>query len=75
MAHADINAAKNIRARGLEIVRGDSAKLGVNQNAQKMSQCGLGVSPSKATGVSPRSMSKRGEFGNLSNQDIKTVMS
>jgi putative transposase len=60
MAHADINAAKNIRDRGLEIVRGDSAKLGVNQNAQK---------------VSPRSMSKRGEFGNLSNQDIKAAMS
>jgi putative transposase len=59
MAHADINAAKNIRDRCLEIVRGDSAKLGVNQNAQK---------------VSPRSLSKRGEFGNLSNQDIKSVM-
>jgi len=59
--HADIGAAKTIRDRGLEIVRGDSAKLGVNhQNAQK---------------ISPRSMSKRGEFGNLSNQDIKSVKS
>jgi putative transposase len=49
--HADIGAAKTIRDRGLEIVRGDSAKLGVNhQNAQKMSQCGLGVSPSRASG-------------------------
>ncbi|MBE9037893.1 RNA-guided endonuclease InsQ/TnpB family protein [aff. Roholtiella sp. LEGE 12411] len=38
--HADIGAAKTIRDRGLEIVRGDSAKLGVNhQNAQKVSQC------------------------------------
>lgn len=59
--HADIGAAKTIRDRGLEIVRGDSAKLGVNhQNAQK---------------ISSRSMSKRGEFGNLSNQDIKSAKS
>ncbi|MEH1782493.1 MAG: transposase [Nostoc sp.] len=36
--HADIGAAKTIKDRGLEIVRGDSAKLGVNhQNAQKTS--------------------------------------
>ena len=36
--HADIGAAKTIRDRGLEIVRGDCAKLGVNhQNAQKIS--------------------------------------
>ncbi|MEH1988911.1 RNA-guided endonuclease InsQ/TnpB family protein [Nostoc sp.] len=59
--HADIGAAKTIRDRGLEIVRGDSAKLAARQlNAQK---------------VSPRSMSLRGEFGNLSNQDIKAVKS
>ncbi|MCC5626646.1 transposase [Nostoc sp. CHAB 5715] len=59
--HADIGAAKTIKNRGLEIVRGDSAKLGVNhQNAQK---------------ISPRSMSKRGEFGNLCKQDIKAVRS
>jgi putative transposase len=44
--HADIGAAKTIRDRGFKIVRGDSAKLGVNhQNAQKMSQCGLGETP------------------------------
>ncbi len=74
--HADIGAAKTIRDRGLEIVRGDSAKLAASQqNAQKISQCGLGVSPSRATGVSPRSLSKRGEFGNLCKQDIKAVKS
>jgi putative transposase len=59
--HADIGAAKTIRDRGLEIVRGDSAKLDAShQNAQK---------------ISPRSTSKRGEFGNLRNQDIKAVKS
>jgi putative transposase len=37
--HADIGAAKTIRDRGFEIVRGDSAKLAASQqNAQKMSQ-------------------------------------
>ncbi|MHC5740409.1 MAG: RNA-guided endonuclease InsQ/TnpB family protein [Nostoc sp.] len=36
--HADIGAAKTIRDRGLEIVRGDSAKLAARQlNAQKVS--------------------------------------
>ncbi|MBD2203813.1 IS200/IS605 family element transposase accessory protein TnpB [Calothrix sp. FACHB-1219] len=84
MSHADINAAKNIKDRALSMVR----------------QCGLGVSPSRATAepfrvrgdsakpepkgskrpkkpkeTSPRSMSKRGEPGNLISQDIKTVMS
>jgi putative transposase len=59
--HADIGAAKTIRDRALTIVRGDSAKLGASHlNAQK---------------VSPRSKSKRGEFGNLSNQDIKVAKS
>lgn len=59
--HADIGAAKTIRDRGFEIVRGDSAKLTVKQlNAQK---------------ISPRSLSKRGEFENLSNQDIKSAKS
>lgn len=58
--HADIGAAKTIRDRALKIVRGDSAKLGASHlNAQK---------------ISPRSKSKRGEFGNLSNQDIKVEM-
>lgn len=38
MAHADINAAKNIRDRCFETVRGDSAKLAASQqNAQKIS--------------------------------------
>ncbi len=59
--HADIGAAKTIRERALKIVRGDSAKLGATHlNAQK---------------ISPRSTSKRGEFGNPSNKDIKTAMS
>jgi putative transposase len=59
--HADIGAAKTIRDRGLEIVRRDSAKLGARHlNAQK---------------ISPLSKSKCGEFGNLSNQDIKAAKS
>ena len=59
--HADIGAAKTIRDRAFEVVRGDSAKPGARRlNAQK---------------ISPRSKSKRGEFGNLSNQDIKIEMS
>ena len=59
--HADIGAAKTIRDRDEEIVRGDSAKLGAcHLNAQK---------------ISPRSKSKRGEFGNLGNKDIKIEMS
>ncbi|WP_449418867.1 RNA-guided endonuclease InsQ/TnpB family protein [Phormidium nigroviride] len=59
--HADIGAAKTIRDRALKIVRGDSAKLGVEHlNAQK---------------ISARSKSKRAEFGNPSNRDIKAAMS
>jgi putative transposase len=59
--HADIGAAKTIRDRAFEIVRGDSAKLGVEHlNAQK---------------ISPRSKSKRGESGNPSNRDIKNAIS
>jgi putative transposase len=58
--HADIGAAKTIRDRALKIVRGDSAKLGVcHLNAQK---------------ISSRSKSKRDEFGNLSNKDIRAEM-
>jgi putative transposase len=58
--HADIGAAKTIRDRALKIVRGDSAKLGVGHlNAQK---------------ISSRSKSKRDEFGNLSNKDIRAEM-
>ena len=74
--HADIGAAKTIRDRALQMVRGDSAKLGAcHLNAQKMSQRGLGVSPIRATGVSPRSLSKRGESGNPGNRDIKVAKS
>jgi putative transposase len=59
--HADIGAAKTIRDRGFETVRGDSAKLAASQqNAQKNHHARL---------------SKRGEFGNLSNEDIKSVRS
>jgi len=59
--HADIGAAKTIRDRALEKVRGDSAKLGVQHlNAQK---------------ISVRSLSKRTEFGNPGNRDIKRAIS
>lgn len=59
--HADIGAAKTIGDRALKMVRGDSAKPGVQHlNAQK---------------ISPRRTGKRGEFGNLSNQDIKNEIS
>ena len=59
--HADIGAAKTIRDRALELVRGGSAKPGVLRlNAQK---------------ISPRSKSFRGEFGNPGNRDIKSEMS
>ena len=59
--HADIGAAKTIRDRALEMVRGDSAKPGARYlNARK---------------ILPRSKSKCGEFGNPSNRDIKTEMS
>jgi len=59
--HADIGAAKTIRDRALEKVRGDSAKPGaMHLNAQN---------------ISPRSKSKRGEFGNPITRDIKAAMS
>nr|MCF6375429.1 transposase [Tychonema sp. BBK16] len=59
--HADIGAAKTIRDRALEMVRGDSAKPGTMYlNAQK---------------ISPRSLSKCGEFGNPITRDIKAGMS
>jgi putative transposase len=75
MAHADINAAKNIRDRGLEIVRGDSSELKRPKQCKEMSQCVAGVPPVEATGVSARRNGKRVEPGNLINQDIKTAMS
>ena len=59
--HVDIGAAKTIRDRALEMVRRDSAKPGTMYlNAQK---------------VSPRSLSKYGEFGNPITRDIKAEMS
>ena len=59
--HADIGAAKTIRDRALEMVRGDSAKPGaMHLNAQN---------------ISPRSKSKRGGFGNPITRDIKAAMS
>jgi len=62
LEHADIGAAKTIRDRALIIVRGDSAKLGATHlNAQKK--------------ISPCSTSKRGEFGNPSDRDIKNAIS
>ncbi|WP_445175997.1 zinc ribbon domain-containing protein [Microcoleus sp.] len=60
-SHADIGAAKTIRDRASEMVRADCAEPSArHSNAQK---------------VSPRSQSKRGEFGNLKIQDIKVAKS
>ncbi|WP_442921688.1 hypothetical protein [Microcoleus sp. Aus8_D2] len=60
--HADIGAAKTIRDRALKMVRADCAEPSArHSNAQK---------------ISPRSLgSKRGESGNLRNQDIKVAKS
>ncbi|MCP2727074.1 transposase [Limnofasciculus baicalensis] len=60
MTHADIGAAKTIRDRAFSLVRGDSPEL--KRPKQR-----------KETSVRPRG--KRTEPGNLSNQDIKAVMS
>jgi putative transposase len=65
MSHADINAAKNIRDRALSMVREDFAEPEPKGSKR----------PKNCKEISPRSMSKRGEPGNLSNQDIKTAMS
>ncbi|GET39883.1 transposase, IS605 OrfB family protein [Microseira wollei NIES-4236] len=79
-AHADIFAAKTIRDRVLEMVRRDSTEPAGNtakrpKYRKEKSQCGQGVSPSGATGVSPRPLDKGGEPGNLETKDIKTAMS
>jgi putative transposase len=76
-AHADIAAAKNIRDRALEMVRADCAKpvdktTKRPKHRKEKSQCGLGETPSGATGVSPRPCGKSGEPGNPSNRDIKS---
>jgi putative transposase len=60
MAHADINAAKNIRDRALSIVRGDSSELKRPKNCKEKST---------------RRPGKRVEPGNLCEQDIKAVKS
>jgi putative transposase len=75
MAHADINAAKNIRDRAFSIVRGDSSELKRPKQRKETSQCVAGVPPVEATGVSARPRGKCVEPGNLRNQDIKAVMS
>ncbi len=58
-AHADISAAKNIRDRASEMVRADCAFPVDNATKRpkyrkEKSQCGLGETPSGASGVSPR---------------------
>ncbi|QSJ20205.1 transposase [Nostoc sp. UHCC 0702] len=58
--HADIGAAKTIRDRAFDMVRGDSAKP---------------KRPKQRKETSTRSMSKRVEPGNLCKQDIKIAMS
>jgi putative transposase len=60
MTHADIGAAKTIRDRAFSIVRGDSSEL---------------KRPKQRKETSVRPCGKRTEPGNLSNQDIKAVMS
>ncbi|HEY9296784.1 MAG TPA: transposase [Phormidium sp.] len=60
--HADIGAAKTIRDRALSIVRGDSVKLGAS-------------SPKRPKDISTLKSSKRAEFGNPSNRDIKNAIS
>jgi putative transposase len=62
MEHADIGAAKTIRDRCLEIVRGDSAKLAAR-------------GAKRPKDISTHTKCKRAEFGNLRNQDIKAVKS
>jgi hypothetical protein len=63
-----LRQAKNIRDRALEMVRADCAKpvdktTKRPKNRKEKSQCGQGVSPSGATGVSPRPCGKSGEPG------------
>ena len=58
--HADIGAAKTIRDRAFDMVRGDSAEPKRPKNRKE---------------ISTRLKSKRVEPGNLSNQDIKAAMS
>ncbi|GET36340.1 hypothetical protein MiSe_10880 [Microseira wollei NIES-4236] len=75
-----LRQAKNIRDRALEMVRRDSTEPVAKATkrpkyCKEKSQCGLGVSPSGATGVSPRPLDKGGEPGNPTNRDIKTAMS
>ncbi|MDF5723782.1 MAG: transposase [Rhizonema sp. PD37] len=83
IAHADINAAKNIKELAVTYIAskvlGDSKELeplGSKRPKQRkeMSQCVGGVPPLEASGVSARSMSKRVEPGNPSNGDIKAAM-
>lgn len=65
LAHADINAAKNIRDRAFSIVLGDSKEL-EPQGSKRPKNC---------KEISRCSVSKRREPGNLSNQDIKIAIS
>jgi putative transposase len=65
MAHADINAAKNIRDRASSMVREDFAKPEPKGSKRPKNR--------KETSVRPRG--KRTEPGNLCKQDIKAVMS
>ena len=79
-AHADISAAKNIRDRASEMVRLDSTEPAVKtakrpKYCKEKSQCGLGETPSGATGVSPRPCGKGGEPGNLASKDIEIARS
>ncbi len=63
--HSDIGAAKTIRDRALSMVHGDSVKP-EPRGSKRLKNC---------KEISARSLSKRVEPGNLSNQDIKAAMS
>jgi putative transposase len=64
-AHADINAAKNIRDKAYSTVLRDSEELEPKGSKR----------PKQRKEISSRSMSKRGEPGNPSNRDIKAARS
>ncbi|WP_208350200.1 RNA-guided endonuclease InsQ/TnpB family protein [Aetokthonos hydrillicola] len=69
MAHADINAAKNIKELAIfniaSVVRGDSPEQGSRDSKR----------PKKRKEKSVRRKGKRTEPGNLSNQDIERLVS
>ncbi|NEQ29003.1 MAG: transposase, partial [Microcoleus sp. SIO2G3] len=81
--HADLGAAKTVRDRAIEVIQsmvlGDSQKP-EPRGSKRPKQCTetrqlLGGNEPPKRAASARPMGKRVEPGNLSNQDIKAVMS